>query len=217
VGTLLKFSRDHEREADDGGFDMLLASGYNPHEAAKVWEGLLKEKDALDEDEPMLFFSTHPPSAERVKTLKQNALAAPEPESGWYTGTQRYNEIVDPLRFELWRDELRLRRFEATQLLLDRSMDAGRRVAETEFFQAELYRARAEGGDAANAESAYRNCLKHAEAPPEAYRDLAMIYMKSGRGRQAAPLFETYLEQQPNAFDHDMVRAYIQRINSGGK
>ena len=38
VGTLMKFSRDHEREADDGGFEMLVAAGYNPHEAAKVWE-----------------------------------------------------------------------------------------------------------------------------------------------------------------------------------
>jgi predicted Zn-dependent protease len=217
VGTLLKFSRDHEREADDGGLDMLLGAGYDPHEAAKVWQELQKEKDAIDEDDPMLFFSTHPPSAERVDTLKQRAQAASKPESGWYVGTERYNEIVDPLRFGLWRDELRLRRFEATQLLLDRSMDAGGQIPETQFFQAELYSARAENGDAAKAESAYRDCLKQADAPSEAYRELAMIYMKSGREQQAAPLFETYLERKPDAFDQGMVRAYIQRIDSGEK
>ena len=217
VGTLLKYSRDHEREADDGGFDMLVAAGYDPHEAAKVWEGLLKEKDALDEDQPMLFFSTHPPSAERVDTLKQRAQATPEPESGWHTGTEKYNEIVDPLRFGLWRDELRLRRFDATQLLLDRAIDAGRSVPETKFFQAELYSTRAEDDDRAKAESAYRDCLKQADAPSEAYRELAMIYMKSGREQQAVPLFETYLERQPDAFDQGMVKAYIQRINSGEK
>jgi hypothetical protein len=59
--------------------------------------------------------------------------------------------------------------------------------------------------------------LKQADAPSEAYRELAMIYMKSGREQQAVPLFETYLERQPDAFDQGMVKAYIQRINSGEK
>jgi predicted Zn-dependent protease len=217
VGTLMKFSRDHEREADDGGFEMLVAAGYNPHEAPKVWERLQEEKDALDEDEPGLFLSTHPPSNERVETLKQSALAAVEPASGWYTGTERYNEVVGPLRFQLMRDELRLRRFDATQILLDRAADAGRRPSEVQFFQAELYSARAEENDAAYAESAYRECLKLPGAPPEAYRELGMIYMKSERGTQAVPLFETYLEQKPDAFDQGMVKAYIQRINSTEK
>jgi predicted Zn-dependent protease len=217
VGTLMKFSRDHEREADDGGFEMLVAAGYNPHEAPKVWERLQEEKDALDEDEPGLFLSTHPPSNERVETLKQSALAAVEPASGWYTGTERYNEVVGPLRFQLMRDELRLRRFDATQILLDRAADAGRRPSEVQFFQAELYSARAEENDAAYAESAYRECLKLPGAPAEAYRELGMIYMKSERGTQAVPLFETYLEQKPDAFDQGMVKAYIQRINSTEK
>jgi hypothetical protein len=41
--------------------------------------------------------------------------------------------------------------------------------------------------------------------------------MKSGREQQAAPLFETYLEREPGAFDQARVRAYIQRIDSGEK
>ena len=215
LGTLMKFSRDHEREADDGGFQMLVAAGYDPHEAAKVWERLQEEKDALDQKEPDLFLATHPTSSERVQTLEQNALAVTEPAGGWDTGTERLQQVVAPLRFQLLRDELRLRRFDATQVLLDRHAAAGTRAAEIKFFQAELYSARARDDDRAKAEAAYRDCLTHPDAPAEAYRELAMIYMKSGRGAQALPLFETYLAQKPDAFDQGMVKAYIQRINSG--
>jgi len=215
LGTLMKYSRDHEREADDGGFAMAVSAGYNPHEAAKIWEGLQQERDALDEDAPSVFLSTHPTSAERVDALRQRAIAAAEPDAGWDTGTDRYNDIIGPLSFELMRDELRLRQYPATQILLDRAAEAGRPVAEIEFFQAELYSARAEKDDAAKAEAAYRECLKYPDAPPEAYRELAIIYMKSGRGQQAVPLFETYLARKPEAFDHSMVKAYIRRIDSG--
>jgi len=215
IGTLMKFSRDHEREADAGGFEMAVAAGYDPGEAPKIWEHLQQEKDALGDKAPSLFLSTHPPSAERFETLKQMALAAPKPASGWVEGTGRYNAAVDPLRFELMQDELRLREYAATQILLDRAAKAGRRPADVEFFQAELYNNRAEDDDAPKAEAAYRRCLQYPDAPPEAYRELAIIYMKTGRGQQAAALFETYLVKQPEAFDAAMVKAYIQRIGSG--
>ena len=78
-----------------------------------------------------------------------------------------------------------------------------------------MYSARAEKDDTVKAEAAYRESLEHPDAPPEAYRELAMIYMRSGRGRQAVPLFESYLAQKPDAFDRSMVKAYIQRIDSG--
>lgn len=214
VGALMKYSRDHEREADDGGFKIAVAAGYNPYEAAKIWEGLQEEKDALDESAPSLFLSTHPSSGERVDTLKQRASAAAEPQTGWYTGRMRYNQVIEPLRFQLMRDELRLRQYPATQILLDRAVEAGWPASETSFFQAELYSARAERGDTLKAEAAYRECLEYPQAPPEAYRELAMIYMQSGRGQQAVSLFETYLVRKPDAFDSSMVKAYIQRIES---
>ena len=214
IGTLMKFSRDHEREADDGGFRAAVAAGYNPHEAARIWEGLEEEKEVLDESAPSLFLSTHPSPGERVETLRQRAIDTTEPATGWYTGNESYNAIVDPLRFELMRDELRLRQFAATQILLDRAKEAGRPAAEISFFQAELYYARSEKGDTLKAEQSYRESLSQADAPPDAYRELAIIYMKSGRGQQAVPLFETYLAKRPDAFDRSMVEAYIQRIGS---
>ena len=197
VGSLLKFSRDDEREADSGGLEML------------------QERAALDEDGSSIFLSTHPSPEERIEVLRQKAEVTSRTRTDWEIGATRYNSIVRPLRFALFRDELRLRRFPATQILLDRSLEAGRSVPEIKYFQGELYSARLEDGDLSNAEAVYRECLQYPQAPSEAYRELAMIYMKSGRGEQAVPLFESYLAREPNAFDRGMVKAYIQRINSG--
>jgi predicted Zn-dependent protease len=215
IGSLMKYSRDNEREADDGGFEAAVAAGYDPREAAKIWQGLEEERDALDESKPGIFLSTHPSSTERVDTLRQRALEASAPTGGWYTGAERYQQLVGPFKFQLMNDELRLRRYAATQILLDRAAADGTRAAETCYFQAELYQARAEQGDLEKAEVAYSSCLDLPDVPPEAYRELATIYMKSGRGSQATPLFEAYLAQQPDAFDRSMVKAYMQRIESG--
>jgi predicted Zn-dependent protease len=68
-GILMKYSRDHEGEADLGGFPMAVAAGYDPREAAKVWEELQEEKDALGESATSLFLSTHPSSSERFEAL----------------------------------------------------------------------------------------------------------------------------------------------------
>lgn len=214
-GLLMKYSRDHEREADAGGFRMAVAAGYDPREAAKVWEELEEEEDALDESATSLFLSTHPSPGERLDTLRQMASTAEAPSTGWYKGVERYEQVIDPLKFQLFEDELRLRQYPATQVLLDRASGAGQRPSEVAFFQAELYRARAEPGDLQKAETAYRECLAYPNPPPEAYRALAMIYIKAGRPRQAVPLFQTYLSKRPDAFDRSMVRAYIQRIDSG--
>ena len=75
-GSVLAFSRDNEREADDIGFELMVKAGYDPREAAVIWEGLVAERKAAKDSEPFIFFSTHPPTSERIATLKKLAQEA---------------------------------------------------------------------------------------------------------------------------------------------
>lgn len=213
-GSLMKFSRDHEREADQTGIKMLLAAGYDPRQASLVWGYLMEEQKAMDEKGPGVFFSTHPGSLERVKTLEGMAAEASPPAGGWQTGRDSFDAVVGPLRSELMRDELRLRRFAATEKLLERLRKGGAPEAETQFFLAELYNARGEKDDRKKAENAYLACLKHPAAPPEAHRELGLIHMKTARPDQAVEHLTAYLQKRPDAFDGGMVKAYIQRIQT---
>ncbi|MFT4662381.1 MAG: putative Zn-dependent protease [Patiriisocius sp.] len=65
LGTL-KFSRNHESEADKMGLIFMSMAGYDPNEAPKFWERMA----AASGGAPPEFLSTHPSAATRVADLK---------------------------------------------------------------------------------------------------------------------------------------------------
>ena len=69
AGIMAKHSRDNEREADEIGLDSLIKAGYDPDEAPKIWENILKEMELGENKNPPAFFSSHPNPKERIKNL----------------------------------------------------------------------------------------------------------------------------------------------------
>lgn len=65
---MLKYSREHETEADKLGMVFMIMAGYNPKEAVNVWIRM-KEKSAGQQ--PPEFLSTHPSHETRIQTLTE--------------------------------------------------------------------------------------------------------------------------------------------------
>ncbi|MBX2966443.1 MAG: M48 family metallopeptidase [Cyclobacteriaceae bacterium] len=63
---MLKFSRQHESEADKMGLIFMAMAGYDPNEAPKFWERM---SAASGGQEPPEFLSTHPSHDTRVRDL----------------------------------------------------------------------------------------------------------------------------------------------------
>ena len=63
---MLKFSRQHETEADKLGMVFMIMAGYNPEEAVNVWKRM-KETGSSSTPE---FMSTHPSNDTRIKELQ---------------------------------------------------------------------------------------------------------------------------------------------------
>ncbi len=63
--TLMKYSRDQEREADELGMEYLVRAGYNPAGFVQSMALLLDEKDR-GPSQLESFFSSHPLTTERV-------------------------------------------------------------------------------------------------------------------------------------------------------
>ncbi|MEI6864980.1 M48 family metallopeptidase [Flavicella sp.] len=63
---MLKFSRQHETEADKLGMVFMIMAGYNPQEAVEVW----KRMKAMGASSTPEFMSTHPSNATRIKDLQ---------------------------------------------------------------------------------------------------------------------------------------------------
>ncbi len=209
IESVFAFSRDQEREADERGFEMMAAAGYDPREAAKVWRRLLEEKEAAEDPDRVIFFSTHPSTEERTETLARLADArggagevGREP---FLAATQRFHRT--------WlRDELRQRDFPRMQVLLRQQEASGAAPGDVRFYEGELYRLRADEGDAVKAIGAYEAALQAGGAPAETHRSLALLYWSQGRKAEARGAFEAYLEANPDADDRAMVESYLQQI-----
>lgn len=63
----LKYSRDHEKEADKLGVIFMALAGYDPNETVDFWERMAADK----EGEPLEFFSTHPNSSTRIQLIRE--------------------------------------------------------------------------------------------------------------------------------------------------
>lgn len=212
AGSVLKFSRDNEREADSVGFEQLLASGYDPREAGKIWEALIKERSVSDDPSPWVFFSTHPPTLERIDTLNQLADEAVRRGSAGTVGQEEYRVALGPWRGPLLRDELRQRRYARMQVILDRLFEDGNSLGELYFFQGELHRLRNEDGDTLLAIAAYEKALDEGDAPTDVHRALGLLYLKSNEYERARMALQRYLELNSDADDRAMVEDYLKEI-----
>jgi predicted Zn-dependent protease len=73
---MLKFSREHESEADHIGLIFMSMAGYDPNAAPKFWERMT---EASGGQAPPEFLSTHPSHSTRINDLK-----------GWIPEAQKY-------------------------------------------------------------------------------------------------------------------------------
>ncbi len=68
--VILPFSRAHESEADAIGLRFAAGAGYDPRAAITFWQKMAKKSGG---GEPFKWFSTHPPTAERIANLEKLA------------------------------------------------------------------------------------------------------------------------------------------------
>ncbi len=210
LGSVFAFSREQEREADRTGFEMMVEAGYDPHEAPEIWEMLIEEKEADEEPERFIFFSTHPASEERRETLAE--MAAEYDSGEMKRGRERFLAVTSRFRPDWLRDELRQRDFARLQVVLDNLMEAGANPGELHFFQGEVHRLRDENEDAEKAVAAYERALATGTAPAETPRALGLVYWSMDRRAEAGRAFEAYLDAAPEAEDRAMIEHYLQQL-----
>lgn len=212
LGGVFAYSREHEREADLVGGELARRAGYDLRQAGRMWEALLREREAGGTTNPALFFATHPPTEDRIERLRKLAEGSTAPDGPRDGEVEAFRAVTLPLRGAWLRDELRSREFARSQVLLDRLLAGGVHPGELHFFQGELYRLRAGEGDETRALVAYERAMELEGAPAETHRALGLILMRQGQRERARQAFMRYLEGRTDAEDRQMVESYVRQL-----
>ena len=207
LASVSAFSRNQEREADGYGLLLLSRAGYDPAEASKIWELLVKEQKAdKDYEAPSFFVASHPMSEERMEVLRKLAKTVRTPKTT-EKGRDRLRAVVLPIRSMLIRDELHLRKFGPFETLINQLIEQGDNLAELNFFKGEMYRLRNTKGDLKKALGFYGKAqTTPGHAPDKIFRSLGLVHLKLGDNKAGAMAFATYLKKVPNAPDAQMIR-----------
>lgn len=207
------FSRENEREADRYGLHLIAEAGYTPKEASIVWEQIIREdENAEHKHKTNIFTASHPSSKERVQNLLHDAELY-YPDTGQYeTHEVRYIRQVAPHLSSFMEDEIKLRQYGRTEVLLESLFDSHFPRSELFYFRGEMYRLRKQEGDLEKAIEAYNEAAQFGDAPAEVFQQLGYLYLKRNNKIDALQNFKTYLALKPEASDREMVNFYIQNM-----
>lgn len=209
LASAFGFSRDQERDADRIGVTLMRDAGYDLAEAAKVWENLLLELKARPDGlqrSPM--FATHPSPEERKEMLSKMAAATP----GGATGEREWNEVIQPFRMDLLKDEIQRGQHEESIALLTRMIARTPALPELPFARAEVHRIRAIGEDYDLAIRDYQLAMSVGAEPAEVHRGMGLIYRARKQMPEARESLASYLERAPAAPDAPLIRSYLKEM-----
>jgi predicted Zn-dependent protease len=212
LASLFDFSRDQEEEADLDGLRMMAAAGYDPAQAAAIWERLLDERDATLEARGRTaekrttkarLMASHPATQARIAYL-QAAVASTGQTSG-VTEEARYREAMAawwPLFLD---DQLKRNDPGGSLFVIDSIEQGGGWSPWIAYARAEFHRRRSEAGDIEAAIGHYSDAIAKGGALPELWRGRGFALRKAGRTDEAKADLREYLTRAPDAPDRAMV------------
>jgi len=217
------FGRELEREADEVGMEAMVAAGYDPRQAPRVFE-LLKDDHGDDSRMEVFFFGSHPRLDERIADM-QELLATR------YGGVSSEGRVTDTRDFRmrmrvLVRDDaaenVRLGRLGTAGAELGRVLSLTPNDPVAHFLEGQI--AEKQAADAKDraatdrledqAMEAYEQAMRLDARYADPYRAIGILRYKSGDKEKALAAFRRYLELKPDAPDAQQIRDYILELEA---
>jgi predicted Zn-dependent protease len=215
IGSLASYSRDQEREADAGGFDLIVAKGYDPRQGALFMANTDEEERANPKRKKQWsYLASHPATKERLETLTKRAKDIEAQSHADTVGTEPYREAIKALRPAWLEEEFNRSDYLQSVAMIGQLLKAEPDSGLLHYYLGEAYRRRNAKGDIDAAIESYQAALDKPDTPVAVHRGLGMMALKSGKKDIARDAFQKYLSQAPDADDRSMVQLYLS--NAGG-
>ncbi|MXP42358.1 M48 family metalloprotease [Altererythrobacter soli] len=214
IGSLFRFNREQEKEADLLGLDYLAQSKYPSRSASEVWQHLMEEADATATGRKIKkrhryragFFDTHPTELDRADYLLEQSMAKGDTGDA---GAASYYAALSPWLPKLLEDQVRLNDFAGTEYLLNSIAATTGWTGELLQARAELFATRGNPRDLITATTLYLNAIDVGHSRPATMRGLGLSLVKSGKRSEGAEYLRKYLEAEPGAPDASLIRMYV--------
>jgi predicted Zn-dependent protease len=227
--SMAGFSREHEREADRGGFDRMVAAGYDARAGAEAFARLERELTARHISQGPYFFASHPAVKERVDTLTELGGASPPPGE---RDVDRYRAVTLRARMDALEQIRRAGNGQVLVFLLEDEKLLGTLPPYARFYLAEGFRLRSEKAkkdakdkrspqeieaqravDAGRAVEEYEKTIAEAPDFGPTWQALALQRYRAGDKPRALELFRRYVELVPDPKQNGYARQYIEALS----
>ena len=224
VAAVNGYGRELEREADEGGFTKMQASGYDTRQAEKVYQKLAEETSKPSKIEAF-FFGSHPRIEERIASAREWGRTHPSGEArqtdaGLSTFEKRLRPVIRDdaaLNLDLGRlgrAEDELRRALAMEPRDPRTLSL---IGRLKLAQAEQTDGEARADLEAAAQDAFQQAIEIDPRDPTPHRELGLLAYRRGDGAFACRELRTYLDLSPaGAEDRTKIRDYLLELERDG-
>jgi predicted Zn-dependent protease len=212
-GAFLSYTRGQESEADDGGFDLAVARGYDPRQAAVIWTHIEEDqKSNPNRRQTPIFASNHPSNAARLSAMTKRANQLAAQSHAGNLGAESYRAVIGPHRAGWLEEELNRNATDESLSLINRLLKVEPSSGELQYFLGEAYRRRNGKGDLDKALAAYQAAIANSGAPVTVHRGLGLVALKAGKRDIARESFQKYLSLSADADDRATIQYYLTNI-----
>jgi predicted Zn-dependent protease len=207
LAAISGYSRELETEADTEGLRMMVAAGYDPGEAPKLFVILRNEVREEQVKEPY-FFGSHPQLQERIDHYERLLHSVYAGKHGGTTNAGPFLRTISPLLLDNADSKLKAGRFEAARKAIERYLAAMGDNARAYLLLGETYRQGGIKEEFVKARECYLKSALLDPSLPDPHRFLGLMAFKQNDREQAKASLERYLILSPQAPD----RAYIEEM-----
>jgi len=203
--------RSQESEADEVGLGYMVNTGYDPREAPRTFEQLLKEYG----DQAALtnfFYGNHPTNVariERTTALAQSKYAGQVANGRLIVNTPEYVQRTREVVITVGQLDYEQKRFNTATAMFQKAVQASQSDPVPHYY---LGKIALETGGAAGVDRAITHLtdttrIDSRYAP--VYRELGLAYYRQGNPVEAVAAFERYLALDPTAKDAAQIKKSI--------
>lgn len=225
IAAVNGYGRDLEREADDGAFEKLNQSGYNPAQMERVYE-LLMDDHGDESKMEVFFFGSHPQLQERIENTQSYLASHPEMQA------VGQGPAVDPAEFHrrirpILKDDALLNieagRFDLAEYELERAIQIVPEDPVAHHLLGTLYikKANVKKGEAIDlsqkALGYFEEAARLDPSYPDPHKELGLAAYRDGDYFKACREFRLYTELAPTASDVARFKDYLLELESSGQ